>query len=194
MASLQALPLPSSGTAPAFISAHLERTRASRRGAWSPLCSLAPWPLGCPGKGHFSKVQPDGLYPQPPISSRLLKPPGLSPHSSARHCRLSMIRTSANRILCYLLPLSPEPQAKPNCSEGPEHTWRLCSRVSTHVFLCLCYADTLPACCTPARPTQLCESSRFPARAVGVPVSEVCLQLQGCFCLLLATSLPPHDT
>ena len=102
-----------------------------RRGAWSPLRSPAPWPLCCLGKGHFSKVQPDGLYPQPPISSWLLQPPGLSPHSSAQHCRLSMIRISANRILCYLLPLSPEPQAKPNCSECPEHTWRLCSHVST---------------------------------------------------------------
>lgn len=105
--------------------------RASRRGAWSPLRSPAPWPLCCLGKGHFSKVQPDGLCPQPPISSWLLQPPGLSPHSSAWHCRLSMIRISAHRILCYLLPLSPEPQAKPNCSECPEHTWRLCSRVST---------------------------------------------------------------
>lgn len=140
-------------------------------------------------------MQPDGLYPP---ASDLFPAPAASRAKSTLFCSALQAFHDQDlsrqiRILCYLLPLSPEPQAKPNCSEGPEHTWRLGSHVSTHVFLCLCYADTLPACCTPIAPP----SSASPpasARAVGVPVSEVCLQLQGCFCLLLATSLPPPAT
>lgn len=131
----QALPFSKVAPLPAFISAHLERTRASRRGAWSPpSLPSTPWPLGCPGKGTFQKCNLMASILSLPISSRLLQPPGLSPHSSAR-CKAFHDQDLGKSN--PLLPPSTVPglRAKPNCSEGPS-TWA--TYVSTHVFLCLC--------------------------------------------------------